>query len=423
MSEPRIKHTHQVSEEEEDGVGYAISREEWNEGHIIELGSARIFVGLDAAKDSALAVEGNLYFATDTPTVYAYTDDWVELPLKGAEGPEGSQGIQGEDGPPGLQGDPGAQGPEGLLKDPDYDSGWLNIAQGEVQELTHSLGGTPEAYLISLKKRDMTAVSESHVHWHLNEASGIVASDSSINGRDGTLVNMDATNWVPGKLNNGLQFDGVTEHVICGNIAGFEYSDSFSFEFWIKTSASIFGYLLSKAMLGRGWGCYVNAGKIGLHLLNSGTYHLDVATNALFNDNLLHHVIITYNGNNLASGVKIYVDGNLRAITVIKDDLGARTMLHGGSCQINGYNGINALLPYLVDEVVIYEKELTLLDVASRWNASLGTEIPLDLLLPMGIHSFGDIGYFNLSSSAVHIKRGETDLYALEYRLQIWKVE
>ena len=38
-------------------------------------------------------------------------------------------------------------------------------------------------------------------HWKLDEDSGTTASDTSINGNEGTLTNMDpATDWVPGKI-------------------------------------------------------------------------------------------------------------------------------------------------------------------------------------------------------------------------------
>jgi len=71
-----IRHKRQVTEEESQEPGYVISWEEWNEGHIIELGSARIFTGPDNSKTLVTAERGNLYMATDTGELYYYEEGW-----------------------------------------------------------------------------------------------------------------------------------------------------------------------------------------------------------------------------------------------------------------------------------------------------------------------------------------------------------
>ncbi len=73
---PVIKHSRQVTGKEEADLSYVIGREEWNEGHIIDLGSARVFLGLDAAKDDVEAEEGNLYMAVDTRDFYYFDTSW-----------------------------------------------------------------------------------------------------------------------------------------------------------------------------------------------------------------------------------------------------------------------------------------------------------------------------------------------------------
>ena len=54
-----------------------------------------------------------------------------------------------------------------------------------------------------------------HAVYHLNEASGDQALDSSGNARHGTLINMEDADWQAGKLNNCLEFGGVNEYVMC----------------------------------------------------------------------------------------------------------------------------------------------------------------------------------------------------------------
>jgi len=44
--------------------------------------------------------------------------------------------------------------------------------------------------------------------WKLDEASGLIAVDSSGNGNDGTLTNMAGDEWTTGQVDGGLEFDG-----------------------------------------------------------------------------------------------------------------------------------------------------------------------------------------------------------------------
>ena len=73
--------------------------------------------------------------------------------------------------------------------------------------------------------------------WRFNEGEGTTAVDSSGQGNDGTLTNMNpATDWVDGKLGKALRFDGNDDYVDYGTSASliFNDSDPWTFEHWIK---------------------------------------------------------------------------------------------------------------------------------------------------------------------------------------------
>ena len=59
--------------------------------------------------------------------------------------------------------------------------------------------------------------------WHLNEGSGATtAADTSGNGNNGTLTNMDpATDWVNGKFGKALDFDGSDDYVDATKISSY----------------------------------------------------------------------------------------------------------------------------------------------------------------------------------------------------------
>ena len=49
--------------------------------------------------------------------------------------------------------------------------------------------------------------------WHFDEGRGGTAGDDSVNGNNGTLLNMGSNSWVDGRRKTGLEFDGVDDYV------------------------------------------------------------------------------------------------------------------------------------------------------------------------------------------------------------------
>jgi len=214
-----------------------------------------------------------------------------------------------------------------------------------------------------------------YARWHLNEATGATVLDTSGNGRDGTPVNNPIS--ITGKLNNALSFDGINQYVNCGNITQFERTQSFSVEFWIKyTSTSIKAVVgnLSLAGTGKGWQIYTDGTKVG-YQLRAGTtlnaVHLTF-TDSLLNNGNWHHVVFTYNGNSLASGITCYIDNIIKSPTILRNALTASII----SNEPLTIGQVNAL--YMVgslDEVIIYDKELIQSEITFRYNSGNGKEI------------------------------------------------
>ncbi|GAG99723.1 unnamed protein product, partial [marine sediment metagenome] len=77
----------------------------------------------------------------------------------------------------------------------------------------------------------MTAEGYTYAHWKLNESSGTNVPDTSGNSRNGTCTNMEDGDWVAGKLNNCLYFDGAIEYVAFGVLS---WPSNISVEAWIN---------------------------------------------------------------------------------------------------------------------------------------------------------------------------------------------
>ncbi len=78
-------------------------------------------------------------------------------------------------------------------------------------------------------------------HWKLDDGSGTTAADSSGNGNDGTLINMSSgQDWVTGKFDGALDFDGVDDYISIGDKDSLDFgaTESFTYSIWVYVSSS-----------------------------------------------------------------------------------------------------------------------------------------------------------------------------------------
>ena len=107
----------------------------------------------------------------------------------------------------------------------------------DVAEPTDGLVGLPDLLILAEEWLYDSLIDGAVAYWKLDESAGITASDYSPNGYDGTLVNMDDSDWVPGKTGNALNFDGTNNYVaadaVCAEMAGGDVTVSA----WMKADA------------------------------------------------------------------------------------------------------------------------------------------------------------------------------------------
>jgi len=281
------------------------------------------------------------------------------------------------------------------------DSGKLEVADG-IATLKAISGNskdwaftTPANYTYDSDKVEITGgvaqlkrqIVDSYIelHCHLNESSGSVASDSSTNNRHGTCINMDDSNWVAGKLDNCLSFNGIDEHVEFGNVLNFGKNDAFSLECWFKTSdgspGTGFGTLIGKqgfsgSKTGYSLGIH-NDGSFSFILIYSEPmgYRIQVKTSdSGYNDNNWHHVVATYDGLGSANGCHIYIDNDDKSFSTFIDNLQDYEITSNYEFHLGSRDGTGNYYDGLLDEVVVYDKELSSDEVAFRYNSGNGTQ-------------------------------------------------
>ncbi len=150
--------------------------------------------------------------------------------------------------------------------------------------------------------------------------------DNSGNNRDGTAFGATFTTAKLGTYAGN--FNGANNYVTFGDVANFERTQAFSVETWFKTSTYS---APSRDIISRiyysspytGWAVRMSSGELNLFLDNSvaANNYINVKVAQNYADGAWHHLIVTYDGSSTAAGVKMYVDGVSKSLTVVKDAL------------------------------------------------------------------------------------------------------
>ncbi len=159
------------------------------------------------------------------------------------------------------------------------------------------------------------------LHLGLDDGTGSTATDSSANGLDGTLNNMDDNDWVAGQAGSALDFDGGNDFVLVTDSSLLDFgSGDFSVSYWAFKKSATIGfdnlYGVSK------WGSGANPGT-NEWLLNVGsssntdrpTFVVEVGSSFFrarspddISLNEWHHIV----GTRKDSTLRIYVDSVLK---------------------------------------------------------------------------------------------------------------
>lgn len=177
-----------------------------------------------------------------------------------------------------------------------------------------------------------------------------------------------------------IQLDGVDDYVDMGNTLDFTNTDAFSISCWFKrTRSGVSEFLVAKQESSgnfRGYALLIPSSdnKVTIVIRNntasSGRLIVDGAT--AITDTNWHHIVMTYDGSSNVSGINLYLDGN--------NDTGATsgtlsaTISNSTSLQIGARNTANEFSGN-IDEVSVFNSELSASDVTSIYNSGTPSDI------------------------------------------------
>ncbi len=202
-------------------------------------------------------------------------------------------------------------------------------------------------------------------HFALDEADGDQVADAVDATRRGAIRGKVARS--PGKFGSALDFDGNT-FVEAGEIGAFDSEQKFSLAAWIQPTSNEPATVLSKmdeANAHRGYDVILEGGKVASHIVHhwpdSG---FKVITKEPVSLNEWHHVVVTYDGSRKATGLKVFVDGQSRALDVTNNNTLGGTLKTDKPFHI-GKRHASAPFKGRIDDVQLYAVELTAEEVTS----------------------------------------------------------
>lgn len=194
--------------------------------------------------------------------------------------------------------------------------------------------------------------------WKFDETSGTTADDFW-GSNDGTLYNMDDSDWVTGKIGNALSFDGANDYVDCGNDSSLDITDVITIEAWIKTTKTLGDIVTKRESPYTPYGLFVSSSTLWFRVYD-GVTKTDIRGITNVCDGSWHYVVATYDGTNIS----LYVDGEMDRAPV-QHLSGMKTSAYPlciGKGHIAGYfDGV-------IDDVRIYNRALSADDIQANYE-------------------------------------------------------
>jgi len=214
--------------------------------------------------------------------------------------------------------------------------------------------------------------------WRFDEASGNTAGDSSGNGYQGTLWNMDNSDWTDGKRGNALDFDGVNDYVSIDQKDVLDNENEGSLCLWIypRQVGGIFFAYNTYQSNDAGCAFYIqNDGKL-IFSYKKTDLTGNLLSNKILTVNNWYHVVLTSDGigNTLhINGVKdTYTKQGVWTDGAWFNDIN-QIGIHDHYIHLGHYfraqaNPGNSYFDGIIDEMVIYDRALTEVEVQRQYK-------------------------------------------------------
>ncbi len=166
--------------------------------------------------------------------------------------------------------------------------------------------------------------------------------------------------WNEGQLATAIDLHG-KEFVDAGDLGNFSYLDKFSVSLWAnpRTPSGVLISRMAEKPEPDGWSLELVQGRLHVNLIKRWLDDsIQVRTDAVLPINAWRHLLVTYDGTRMASGIQIFVDGIPQKLTVILDALNQEIQTTE-PLRIGGGGGVGKRFDGMIDETRLYQRVLT----------------------------------------------------------------
>jgi hypothetical protein len=229
-------------------------------------------------------------------------------------------------------------------------------------------------------------------YWAMDECQGATIHDESGNSNVGTLqlgalgqtamgtcADNGTTPWYvgrTGKYSASINLDGQDDYVDFGasSLTNFQNNAPFSISLWMtKNNTGSFDYLFQKrsSSTSAGWALYTTDTAAVTFLLGSTgalKYMVSSPDNS-YSTTGWYHVTVTYDGSQNVSGLKMYINGVEKTLTVGDNDCGS-PITYSNNMKIGIDDGLSsgAWFQGQIDDVKVFNYTLTTSQVKALYN-------------------------------------------------------
>ena len=199
-------------------------------------------------------------------------------------------------------------------------------------------------------------------------------------GNNGTVTGTET--YVAGKIDKAFSFNG-SSYITLANESNFDFerTDPFSIAFWVNMGNNTNKMLMCKgddpysAGTTSGISIWTQADWLDVNINASSSQFIRVRTAiASIEDSTWHHVTVAYDGSSAASGLTIYYDGVSQSLSTVSDTLTSSSILNNYPFLIGDSGAGSRDWTGKLDDLRIYDRELTQGEVNIIYNGGTGTE-------------------------------------------------
>lgn len=201
---------------------------------------------------------------------------------------------------------------------------------------------------------------------------------------------------VEGKVGKGLKFSGEYDELYITNFPNLEWTEAFSGGMWMNTTKKVkdktqtlMGTSGQKNNFWRGWDIYLDqSNRLNFRFIHSLPHnYIHIVSQDSLNTDQWYHVFFTYDGSGKAAGARLYINGipitnNVRFDRLYKS---AKTVDYGSdkpnerairvAKSYRAFTGEDGVFKGVIDEIDLYNTDLTPLEVAKLFQVRSGDEI------------------------------------------------